>query len=165
MLIGLSLWRKNLVLSLTVFHSANYLIKVRRVLAGSAKKRYYSKYPKFRIMSENSQESHMETAYEEVKMFLYSLFLGLNYFSNSKNKKGSCQNMAMLWKMFACAYMKPKSERFQHCGIYFTNLTSPLSEKKEDSKREGNFLSRKKISDYLLVIRSHEHTSIMKFDN
>ena len=67
--------------------------------------------------------------------------------------------------MFACAYMKPKSERFQHCGIYFTNLTSPLSEKKEDSKREGNFLSRKKISDYLLVIRSHEHTSIMKFDN
>ena len=40
-------------------------------------------------MSENSQESFMETASEEVKMFLYSLFLGLNYFSNSKNKKGS----------------------------------------------------------------------------
>lgn len=104
MLIGLSLWRKNLVLSLTVFHSANYLIKVRRVLAGSAKKRYYSKYPKFRIMSENSQESHKETAYEEVKMFLYSLFLGLNYFSNSKNKKGSCKHGNGMKNVCLCIY-------------------------------------------------------------
>ena len=31
-------------------------------------------------MSENSQESLMETAYEEVKMFLYSLFFRLKLF-------------------------------------------------------------------------------------
>ena len=55
-------------------------------------------------MSENSQESHMETAYEEVKMFLYSFFLGLNYFSNSKNKKGSCKQGNVMKNVCLCIY-------------------------------------------------------------
>ena len=90
-------------------------------------------------MSENSQESFMETAYEKVKMFLYSLFLGLNYFSDSKNKKGSCKHGNVMKNVCLCIY-KTK---------VWTILTSPLSEKKEDSKKEGNFLWRKKISDNL----------------
>ena len=59
------------------------------------KKKNYSKYPKFRIMSEHSQESRMERAYEEVKISFTHFSFGLNYFSYSKNKKGH-ENMAML---------------------------------------------------------------------
>ena len=54
-------------------------------------------------MSENNQESLMETSYEKVKLFPLFAFFGLKYFFNSKKKKGSWKH-GNVRKMFACAY-------------------------------------------------------------
>ena len=104
MLIGLSLWRKNLVLSLTVFHSANYLIRVRRVLAGSAKKTVLFKVSEIQNhVWKQSRKSYGNSLWGGKNVPLL-VFLGLNYFSNSKNKKGSCKHGNVMKNVCLCIY-------------------------------------------------------------